>query len=155
MTIHGSVGFADWPKTEVVGPSAHRAVELRYHHFLVHLELVPPGHLTNRLADADHPLLRRDRAKVRTSCFRRVATTKRVSQKIELFFRQSTDPRLRLVNCQLQLRHHVPHRGQRFFRAASTTDHEIVRIVDNVRPETPLVPEFLPSEYEPTHIQIA
>ena len=34
VAFHSSVGFADWSQTEVVGPSDHRAVELRYHHLL-------------------------------------------------------------------------------------------------------------------------
>jgi RNA-directed DNA polymerase len=45
------------PSTEVVGPSNYRAVELRYHYLLVQQSLLPSGHLANRLADADHPLL--------------------------------------------------------------------------------------------------
>src|SRR5882762_9885675 len=83
MAFHGSVGFADRPETEVVRPPNHRTVELRYHHSLVQQDLIPSGHLTNRLADADHPLLRRNRPNIGTSRLRRIASTKRVTQKVE------------------------------------------------------------------------
>ena len=78
MTVHGSVGFADWSKTEVIGPPNQRAVELRYHHILVQKELISSGQLANRLADADHPLLRGNRTYVRAPCLRRIAATKRI-----------------------------------------------------------------------------
>ena len=54
----------------------------------------------------------------------------------------------------LQLRHHYPRRGQSFFRSAPTTDHEVIGIVDDVCSKTLFVPQLLPSEHEPAHIEI-
>src|ERR1700758_3430149 len=85
----------------------------------------------------------------------RVITTKRVPKKIELLFRQLGDPRLGFVHRQLQLRHHGPHRGQSFFRSASTTDHHVIGVVDDARSKTFLVSEFLPPKHEPAHVKIA
>src|ERR1700757_3258181 len=66
-----------------------------------------------------------------------------------------TDPRLLLVHRQLQLRHHHPHLGQGFVRSNSTADDEIIGIVHDVRFPTLLVPELLPPQHEPSHVQIA
>src|ERR1019366_8913835 len=85
----------------------------------------------------------------------RVAAPERVSQKVKILFRQITDPRLILVHRQFQLRHHRPHLGQSFFRSHSTADDEVVGIVHDVRLPTLLVPEFLPPQHEPSHVQIA
>ena len=54
VTVHRSIGRADCPETEVVGPPNHRTVELRYHYLLVQQSLIPSSHFANRLADADH-----------------------------------------------------------------------------------------------------
>src|ERR1039458_5065006 len=89
------------------------------------------------------------------SCQRRVVTTKRVPQKIELLFRQLRDPRLGFIHRQLQLRHHDPHRGQSFFGSASTADHHVIGIVDDAGSKTFLVTEFLPPKHEPAHVEIA
>src|ERR1700719_1188758 len=147
--------MADWPETEVVGPSNYRAVELRYYYLLVQQSLLPSGHFANRLADADHPLLRGNRTDVRAPCLRRIAPTKRVTQKVEFLFRQFADPRLRFIHRQLQLRHDVSHPGQRFFRSASAADHQIIGVVNDVCSKTLLVPELLPSQHESTHVQVA
>jgi integrase len=86
----------DW-LAETVRPPNYRAVKLRYHHLLIQQGLIPPGHLANRLADADHPLLRGNRTPVRAPCHRRIAPTKRVTQEVKFLFRQFADPRLRFV----------------------------------------------------------
>src|ERR1700739_3582058 len=147
--------MADWPETEVVGPSNHRAVELSYHCRLVQQSLIPSGHCANRFADAGHPLLGGNRTHVRAPCLRRIAPTKRVSQKVELLVRQFTDPRLRFIHRQLQLRHDVPHPGQSFFRSASAADHQVIGVVNDVCSKTRLVSELLPSQHETTHVQVA
>jgi hypothetical protein len=112
--------------------------------------LIPSSRFANRRADAEHPLLRGNRTDVRAPGLRRIAPTKRVTQKVELLFRQFTDPRLRFVHRQFQLRHHVPHRRQRFFSVAATADHQVISIVNDVCSKTLLVPELLPSRHEPT-----
>ena len=154
VSIHCPIGFADWPETEVVGPTVHHLIELRHHRLMVQLGSISSSLAADRLTDANHSLLGRNRAQIGASSLRRVATAKRIPQEVELFFRQFRDPRLGLIHRQLQLRHHDPHRGQSFFRFAPTTDHEIIGIVDDVRSETLFVPQLLPSKHEPTHVKI-
>src|SRR5215469_7777729 len=98
MSINRSIGLADWSQTEVVGPSDYHAVELRYHLLRIQQDIFPSSHLANRSTDAAHPLLGWDRAQVGSAGLRRVALTERVSQKVELFFRQFTDSRLRFIH---------------------------------------------------------
>src|SRR5207302_5511158 len=109
----------------------------------------------DRLTDALHALLRWNRADIGASRLWRVAPSERVTQKVELLFRQLTDPRLRFVHRQLQLRHDVSHHGQRFFRLATAADHQIIGVVNDVCSKTLLVPELLPSQHETTHVQVA
>ena|ERR1700724_739574 len=78
-----------------------------------------------------------------------------VSQKVNLLCRQITDPRLTLVHRQLQLRHHRPHLGQSLIRTDATAANEVIGVVHDVRFLALLVPEFLPSQHEPSHVQIA
>src|SRR5215469_11174796 len=92
---------------------------------------------------------------MRTPRLRRKALTKRISKKVEFLSRQLTPPRLCFVHRQLQPCHDVTHPGQRFFRVTEAADHHIVGVVNDVRFKTLLVPEFLPSQHETTHVQIA
>ena len=155
VTIYSAVGLTDRSKTEVVRPSIHRAIELRHHRRLIQQGCMPSSHLAYVPADAFDPLLRWNGTEIGPSSLGAVAATKRVTKKIELVFRQMTDPRLAFVHRQLQLRHHVPHRGQGQLRPAATADHQVVRVVHDVRPQTPFVPQFLPSQHEPAHVDIA
>src|SRR5262249_34999821 len=84
----------------------------------------------------------------------RVTTSECVPQEVELLFRQITDPRLRLVHRQLQPRHHQPHRIESLPRSHSTADDEVIGIIHDVRLPTLLVPEFLPPQHEPSHVQV-
>jgi len=63
----------------------------------------------------------------------------------------ASGPRLGFIHRQRQLRHHDPHRGQRFFCSVPTTDHEIIGTVDDGRSKTPFVTQLLPSRHEPAH----
>src|SRR6266581_9723188 len=155
MPLHRSVGLADRTQTEVVRPTDQSPVEIRYQSLRVPLGLTPSGQLANPRTDALHPFLRRYGPQIGPARLRRIAPTKRIAQKVEPFFRQLADPRLRLVHRQLQLRHHVPHRGEGFSGLAPTTDHEVIGVVHDVRSETPLVSQLLPAEHEPAHVQIA
>src|SRR5260221_11766740 len=87
--------------------------------------------------------------------FGEIAPTERVPQKVEFLFRQFADPRLRFIHRQLQLRHDVPHDGQRFFRSATAADHQVIGVVNDVCSKTLFVPELLPSQHETTHVQVA
>src|SRR6266496_4013275 len=152
VLFHSPVGFADWTEAEVVGPPNHHSVESPYHGLLIQQSFIPSGLAADRLTDANHPFLGRHGAQIGPPRLRRVAASERVSQKIELLFRQLADPRLRLVHRQFQLLHDSPHRGERFFRVAPTADHQIVGIVNDVRSQTLLVPQLLPAEHEPAHV---
>src|ERR1017187_480181 len=155
VAIDSTIGRTDWSKTKVVRPSAHYAVELRHYCHWIQRGCTPSGHFAYFPANAVHPLLRWISTKIGWSSFGAVASTKRVSKKVKLFFRHSTDPRLRVVYRQLQLRHHLPHRVQGLFRSGPTADDKIIGVVHDVRFPTRLVPELLPPEHKPAHIQIA
>ena len=151
VAIYSTIGCTDWSKTEVVRPSARRAVELRHYRHRIQRGCAPPGHFAYFPADALHPLSRWNGAKIGSSSFGAVALTKRVSKKVKLLFRQRADPRLRVVHRQLQLRHHLLHRGQSLFRSSPTADDKIIGVVHDVRFPTLLVPELLPPEHKPAH----
>ena len=86
------------------------AVELGHYCYWIQRGRTPSGHFAYFPADAVHPLSRWNGAKIGSSSFGAIALTKRVSKKVKLLFRQSADPRLRVVHRQLQLRHHLLHR---------------------------------------------
>src|SRR5438876_530149 len=117
-------------------------------------DCVAPGLVADSSTDALHPFLRRYRAQKDSALPHRVAPPERIPQKVKLLFRQITDPRLTLVHRQLQLRHHHPHRGQSLLSSNSTADDEVIGIVHDVRSPTLFVPEFLPPQHEPSHVQI-
>ena len=89
VLFHRSVGFADRPQTEVVGPTIDLPVERCYHRCRILLGLTPAGHLADRLTQTLHSLLGWSRAQIGPPRLRRVASTKRIPEKIELLFRQS------------------------------------------------------------------
>src|SRR5258707_15738299 len=111
MEIDRTVGFADWPQTEVVGPADHYPIEPFHDRLRILPDFVTSGFVADRSTDALHSFLRGYRAEKSTAPSHRVAAPERIPQKVELLLRQLADPRLRFVHRQLQLRHHVPHRG--------------------------------------------
>src|SRR5450631_3146611 len=155
MYIDRTVGLADWPQTEVVGPADHHPIEPSHDRLRIRPDFVTPGLVADRSTDALYSFLRGYRAEIDSAPPHRVTPPERVSQKIKLLFRQITDPRLVLVHRQLQLRHHHPHRGQSLIGADPTADDKVIGIVHDVRFPTLLVPEFLPAQHEPSHVQIA
>src|SRR5712671_6716438 len=94
MLLHGSVGVTDRTQAEVVSPTINLPVERCYQRCRILLGLTPAGHLADRLTNTLHSFLGRSRAPIGPPRLRRVASTKRIPKKIELLFRQSTDPRL-------------------------------------------------------------
>src|SRR5229473_1615383 len=155
MEIDRTVGFADWPQTEVVGPADHHPIEPIHDCLRILPDFVTSGFVADRSTDALYSFLRGYRAEVDSAPPHRVTPPERVSQKVKLLFGQITDPRLLLVHRQFQLRHHRPHLVQSLLRSDSTADDEIIGIVHDVRFPTLLVPEFLPTQHEPSHVQIA
>src|ERR1700674_4056486 len=155
MHIDRTVGFADWPQTEVVGPTDQHPIEPVHDGLRILPDFVASGFVADRSTDALHSFLRGYRAEIDSVPPHRVTPPERVSQKVKLLFRQITDPRLLLVHRQFQLRHHRPHLGQSLLRSNSTADDQVISIVHDVRFPTLLVPEFLPPQHEPSHVQIA
>src|SRR5215472_645856 len=155
MYIDRTVGFADGAETEVVSPAGQHPIELFHHSLRIHPDSIPSGLIADRATDALHSFLRWHRAQVDPVPFHRVASPERIPEKIKLLFRQVADSRLLLIHRQLQPRHHHPHFRQGLLRPNSTTDDKIIGIVHDVSFPTLLVPEFLPPQHEPSHVQIA
>src|SRR5215470_4757825 len=155
MEIDRTVGFADGAETKVVGPAGQHPIELFHHSLRIYPDSISSGFFADRATDALYSLLRWHRAQIDPVPFHRVASPKRIPEKVKLLFRQITDPRLLLVHRQLQLRHHHPHLRQSLLRPNSTTDDKVISIVHDVRLPTLLVPEFLPPQHEPSHVQVA
>src|SRR5260221_9384952 len=86
---------------------------------------------------------------------RRIHSSERVTQKIELSFRNLADSCLLLVDRELQLAHDLAQLLQGFFGFASPAqDHEVVGVGHDARAEALFQPEHLPSHYEPAHVEI-
>src|SRR5271169_7045002 len=98
MHIDRTVGFADWPQTEVVGPADQHPIEPVHDCLRILPDFVTPGFVADRSTDALHSFLRRCRAEIDSAPPPRVTPPERVSQKVKLLFRQMTDPRLSLVH---------------------------------------------------------
>jgi hypothetical protein len=150
--FHRSVGLADRTQAEVVGPTMNLPVERFYQRCRILLGLTPSGHLADRLTNTLHSLLGRSRAPVGPPRLRGVASTKRVPKKIELLFRQSTDPVLLsfTVNFSLDIMFRIATRAS--ISTSSTADHQVISIINDVRFKTLLVPQFLPPQHQPTHV---
>src|SRR5271165_791159 len=82
MLLHGSVGLADRPQTEVVRPTLNLPVERCYQRCRLLLGLTPAGHLADRLTQTLQSFLGRSGAPIGPPRPRRVASTKRVPKKI-------------------------------------------------------------------------
>lgn len=94
-------------------------------------------------------------SQVRLAGSRRIHPSERVSQKVELPFRDPADSCLLLVHLQLQLAHDLAQSMQCLFGfALSAQDHEIVRVGHGTRAEALLQPELPPSQHEPAHVEI-
>src|SRR5215468_8910398 len=136
MQIDRTVGLADGAETEVVGPTGQHPIKLFHHRLRIHSNGIPSGLRADRATDALHSFLRWHRAQVDPVPFHRVASPERIPKKVKFLFRQVADSRL----CQSWL------------RPNSTTDNKIIGVVDDMSVPTLLVPEFLPSQHEPSHV---
>ena len=97
VLLHCAVGLTDRPQAEVVGPTIDLPIERAYQRFRVLLGLTPSGHFADRLTQTLHSFLRWSGAPIGPTRLQRVASTKRVPEKIELLFRQSTVDGVRLI----------------------------------------------------------
>ena len=83
MAIHGCVGFVDWTKAKIVGPTVHFTVDASHDFFHIQ-QTVPAGcNLADLAAEPLDLFGRRTRAYVGAACFRRVAASDRVTQEVE------------------------------------------------------------------------
>jgi hypothetical protein len=122
---------------------------------LIQQSLLPSSHFANRLADADHPLLRGNRTQVRAPCLRRIAPTKRVPQKVEFLFRQFADR----VFVSFTVNFSFVMMSRILASASSARPRQqitrSISVVNDVCSKTLLVSELLPSPHESTHVQVA
>src|ERR1039457_2983486 len=96
MYIDRTIGFADWPQTEVVGPADQYPIE-PFHDCLRILPAgVSPGLVANRSTDALHSFLRGCRAQIDAAPPHRVPPPERVSRPAELHHRPLAEPDVNL-----------------------------------------------------------
>ena len=155
VLIDGPVGFTDRTKTEVVRPSRQFPVDRLYHRLCILLGTLKPRGFADVSTDALHSFLRRGGAQIGFARLRRVASADTIPQKIESLFRQAADPRLGLVDRQLQFRHDLSCRYQSLFRSVATADNEIVCIGYDLSLKTFFVSEVFPPQHEAAHVEIA
>jgi hypothetical protein len=153
VAVHRAVGLAHLPQPEVVGPPVQFLVQAA--HQLLDIAQAPTSArlLADLAAEPLDLLRRRSRPDVG---FARLRATQadRVTQEVKRLVGYFATPGLRLVDRQFQPGHHGPHRRHRLGGGAATTDHEVVRVVDDVSVEPALMPQHFPTEHETTHIQI-
>ena len=154
VAVNGSVGRAHRSQTEVVRPSQKLPVQFRYSVLDRRPQPSAAGQLVDLGLEAVDLLRRRRRPDGRATRPRRVTQPNRVTQEVHTLLRHAAQARLGLVHRQPQLRHHQSHHPHRFVGGAAATDHEIIGIVDDVSVKAFLVPQCLPTQNEPTHINI-
>src|SRR5580700_9421576 len=134
IAVECPIRLADGAYLEVVRPSAQRAVHLTHQScgFLPCPRSVRQGmDFLNHALDA---LLRWPIPQARLAGSRRIHSSERVAQKIELSFRDLADSCLLLVDRELQLAHDLAQLLQGFFGFASPAqDHEIVGVGHDAR----------------------
>jgi len=131
VAIHGAIGRADRTETEVTGPTDQAAVESLDYLRRFPIQRTLARHLADGVAQLANLRLGRARADVGSSRLLRVATTERITQKVERFRRNPTQLRLPLVHRQLQPTHHVAHSLGGPQGRTAATDHEVVGIIDD------------------------
>src|SRR5487761_2526838 len=134
VAVERPVGATDRSYFKVDRPAAQRAIQ-RAHQLR---GLLPRQryrcHRMDLLDHAPDALLRRPHAQTGLAGRARIHPPKRVTQEIELTFRDLADACLLLVDRQLQLAHELTQAGQGLFGLApSAQDHEIVGVGHNAR----------------------
>ena len=155
VVVERAIRRADGAYLEVVRPAAQRAVQLR--HLLRGLlpTRLQVGQVMDLLDHAANALLGRPHAQSGLAGRLRIHPPERVTQEVELSFRDLADSCLLLVDRQLQLAHDLAHSGQGLFGLAlPAQDHEIVGVGHDPAAKALLQPELLPPQHEPAHVQI-
>src|ERR1700745_2809977 len=113
------------------------------------------GQLRARFARALDALLRWPLSQASLAGPRRIQPPERVTQEVELPFRDLADPCLVLIHRQPQLANDLAPLVQRPFGVTSSAQkHEVVRIGHKASAETSLKAELLPPQHKPAHVQI-
>src|SRR6478672_652087 len=155
VAVERPIRLSDGAYSKVVRPSAQRAVHCA--HQLCGLLPCPRSarqcmDLLNHAPDA---LLRWPVTQARLAGSRRIHSSERVPQKIELSFRDLADSCLLLVDRKLQLAHDHAQLLQRLVGfALLAQDHEIVGVGYDTTAEALLQSELLPPQYKPAHVYI-
>src|SRR6202165_533052 len=155
VAVECPIRLADGAYLEVVCPSAQRAVHLA--HQLCGFLPCPRsvGQSMDFLNHALDALLRWPVTQARLAGSRRIHSSERVAQKIELSFRDLADSCLLLVDRELQLAHDLAQLLQSLIGIAFLAqDHKIVGIGHDTTVEALLQSELLPSQHEPAHVYI-
>src|SRR5246127_2781722 len=143
VVVDRPVRLVDGAYVEVVRPSAQRAVQPA--HQLCGFLPCPRSvrqcmDLLNHTLDA---FLRWPITQVRLAGSRRIHSSERVAQEVELSFRDLADSCLLLVDRELQLAHDLAQLLQRLIGFAfPAQDHEIVRVGHDTTAETCSSPSF-------------
>ena len=155
VAVNGPIGWADRAQTEVVRPTQKLPVQFRSTRSstVVHCQRRLVNSWISALRAVDL-LRRRRRTDVRPARLRRVTQSDRVTQEVHALLGYAAEARLGLVHRQPQLRHHRSHHPHRLVGGAPATDHEVIGVVDDVSVKAFLVPQRLPTQNEPTHIDI-
>src|SRR5512135_3430514 len=124
MPVHGLIRLVHLAQAEVVRPALQFPVESRDLLLLVEPGPSAVGQFADLATESLDHFRGRARPDVGLARLRRVAPADRIAQKVERLLGYPTQPRLGLVDRQLQLGHHAPHRGHRLIGRAPTADHE-------------------------------
>src|SRR5665811_2191589 len=107
------------------------------------------------LDHAPDALLRRPQTQSGFAGRARVHPPERVTQEVELTFRDLADACLLLVDRELELAHDLAQSRQGLLSLApSAQNHQIVSVDHDARTKGLLQSELLPPQYEPAHVYI-
>src|SRR5512132_582945 len=96
MEIDRTVGFADWPQTEVVGPADQHPIEPFHHCPRILPDFVAPGLVADSSTDTLYPILGWYRAQIDSTPPHRVAASERLSRPAEFHHRPLAEPSVKL-----------------------------------------------------------
>src|SRR6266853_5937018 len=153
VPVYDPIRLVQTPVAEVVLPASQLRIEA-VANFLPAAVLTRSQHIVNPLLESLDRLLGRAGCQVWLAGFPPVARPKSIAQEIEAFLLGIPDTGLLLVQSQAQPSHHRLRPRSRFLRFSAAEDHEIVRIIDDVRPILLSLPLSAPVLQKPVHVQV-